>query len=414
MRSICSALVALLALSTIAIGQGRESVLYSFGANQNDGNTPNGDLLFDAGGNIYGTTPYGGAYNGGIVFELSPAGNGNWTETILHDFCLSQYNCMDGANPSGGLVVDSVGNFYGLTMRGGTYGSGTFFELSPPTKPGTAWTETVFWNFGSNHYVETPIGTLVWGPGGSLFGATEEGGAGLGSVFELTLNQGGGWSESDLYAFCRNGPPCSDGAEPMAGVTFDQAGNLYGTTEAGGFKSQWGVVYQLKPVDGGWTETTLHTFSPVGGGGGHPLCQVSIDPSGNLYGTVYEGGRNSGQCGGVWKLAPQTGGTFKAESLPFNCSDPFGPSAPAAGVLLDPKTKGAFGTSYGGGEFGYGGTLYRILGNKSTVVYSFCQQTNCTDGAGPTTPLTAHGSALYGTTSEGGAFNKGIVFSVAP
>jgi uncharacterized repeat protein (TIGR03803 family) len=129
----------------LASGQAREKVLYSFGTNPNDGNTPNGGLVFDGAGNLYGTAQFGGSQchsECGIVFELSPSQNGSWTESILYNFC-SQLNCEDGQFPQAGLVFDDSGNLYGTTLTGGSHGSGVVFELSPPSAPGADWTETV-------------------------------------------------------------------------------------------------------------------------------------------------------------------------------------------------------------------------------------------------------------------------------
>jgi uncharacterized repeat protein (TIGR03803 family) len=243
-------------------------------------------------------------------------------EVLLYNFC-SQPNCVDGAEPMDGLVVDDAGSLYGTTLGGGTVstcglpGCGTVFELSPPSVPGNNWTETVLWNFGAvaNDGVE-PLDRLNWDRTGNLFGTTEFGGSGgAGTVFELSPVQGGGWNETVLFEFCPDGGPgCPEGFAPMAGVSFDTNGNLYGTTFYGG--AQWGVVYELSPPvaeGGGWTETGLYTFhSP---GGGHPLSVVNLDQAGNLYTTVSEGARNSdGACGGVYKSTLEPGSRGKVRS----------------------------------------------------------------------------------------------------
>src|SRR5580698_10392799 len=125
-----------------AAGQAEYQVLYDFGASgSSDGNLPKGKLIFDKQGNLYGTTAEGGNADAGTVFELSPAGGGQWTETILYSFC-SQPECSDGVSPEAGLIFDSAGNLYGTTSNGGTVW-GTVFELSPPPQQGGAWIETV-------------------------------------------------------------------------------------------------------------------------------------------------------------------------------------------------------------------------------------------------------------------------------
>jgi uncharacterized repeat protein (TIGR03803 family) len=142
---VLSCLAVLFPICSLAAGQAHESVLYSFGTNPNDGSIPNGGLVFDSAGNLYGTTQRGGSAGGGSVFELSPLQGGSWGETVLYSFC-SLPNCEDGAEPLAGLISDSVGNLYGTTVGGGTFsggtcgggGCGTVFELSPPSAPGAS------------------------------------------------------------------------------------------------------------------------------------------------------------------------------------------------------------------------------------------------------------------------------------
>ena len=298
-------------MRVLATGQAQEKVVYSFGANPTDGAGPNDGLLFDSAGNLYGTTQAGGAARAGGVFELSPQLGGNWQETILYSFC-SLPDCEDGAEPRAGLISDDAGNIYGTTVGGGAFsggtcgggGCGTVFELSPPGNSGGAWTETVIWNFKGNLNNDggQPYSRLAWDGAGSIYGTTIDGGSegSYGTVFKLSLQAGGGWSEAVLYAFCPTGRPCPDGVSPFAGVTFDKAGNLYGTAEAGGFRGQWGTVYELSPSpEGNWTEVMLHQFMPQTGG--NPFSQVSVDQQGNLYGIVSDGPQGSdSQCGGAW------------------------------------------------------------------------------------------------------------------
>lgn len=373
-------------------------------------------LVFDNAGNLYGTTQRGGANAGGTVFELSPAEGGDWTETVLYNFC-AQTNCADGGLPFAGLVMDGLGNLYGTTITGGTYsggtcgggGCGTVFELSPPTQ-GDAWVETVLWNFKGNlnNDAALPIGRLNWDAVGNLYGTTESGGNSVsrGTVFELSPISGGGWSESLLYIFCANGPPCPDGIEPMAGVSFDASGNIYGTTSSGAFDGKWGTAYRLTPQGGSWAETTLYKFTPQSGGS--PQSVVNFDAVGNLYGTVSAGGQG---CGGVWRLTPRGDGVKEASSL-FESSGANGCS-PLTGVFMDAKANTIVGTASTGGAFN-GGTIFTISGTKQKVVYNFCQQAGCTDGKTPSGSFTSRGNALYSTTAKGGTFNRGVVFAITP
>lgn len=284
------------------LGQAQETVLYSFGTNPNDGTLPNGGLIFDKTGSLYGTTQRGGSVcseDCGTVFELSPLPDGTWQETVLYNFCSGglQNVCPDGQNPHAGLIFDANGNLYGTTTYGGAnFDGGTVFELSPPPAPGGNWTETVLWNFGNPGDGRYPEGKVALDLLGNLYGTTSDGGNGAGIVFELTRGQNG-WTETTLYGFCPT-HPCHDGAVPMAGVSFDKVGNIYGTTEQGGYNGySWGVVYELSPSLSNWTETVLHRFNSSGG---YPKSVVNFDKAGKLYGTYSGGNDNQPSCGGVF------------------------------------------------------------------------------------------------------------------
>lgn len=413
----------ILILSLSVAAQAQQSVLYSFGTNAGDGSIPNGGLVFDSAGNLYGTTQRGGANAGGTVFELTPKQGGGWSEIVIYDFC-SQPSCADGGVPEAGLIIDSSGNLYGTAAVGGTYfggtcggaGCGTVYQLSPPSAPGGSWTQTVLWQFRGNlNNVDgaEPASRLNRDAAGNLYGTTIAGGTNtsFGTVFELTPNQGEAWSEKVLYLFCSNGPPCPDGTNPNAGVSFDASGNLYGTTLLGAFDGQWGTVYRLSPQpDGSWTETTLYKFTPETGG--KPQSVVNFDQAGNLYGTVSTGGLGGpAQCGGVWRLTPHVHGIKEAGAL----LEPSGANGcgPLAGVYMGGKAKTVYATASTGGAFN-GGTVFKATATKQTVIYEFCQQSGCADGSTPSGSLTPYKGAVYSTTSKGGAFNQGVVFKIAP
>jgi len=248
-------------------------ILHSFNNDGKDRQSPGGGLIFDASGNLYGTTRAGGAYGGGAVFKLSPK-SGGWAETILHNFG----NGKDGSSPAADLIFDSAGNLYGTATRGGAANQGTVFQLTP--KSG-GWAETILHSFSSNGTDGTePESTPIIDTSGNLYGMTFGGGVGGGgTVFELTPAGGGIWTETILYAF-------SNKAEPVAGLIFDASGNLYGTTQFGPANGE-GAVFELTPAGGGvWTETTLHGFNNVGVGGCNPIDRLIFDGSGNLYGTA--------------------------------------------------------------------------------------------------------------------------------
>lgn len=399
----------------LANAQAQYQVLYNFGASgASDGQLPEGKLVFDKQGNLYGTTELGGVNAAGAVFELTPSGGGQWTETLLYSFC-SQPDCSDGARPMAGLIWDREGNLYGTTNTGGTVW-GTVFELSPPTQQGGAWTETVLYTFSGNPTGDGcyPESKLTFDALGDLYGTTSQCGGGnysAGSVFELTPSGDGTWSEIVLHKFCKKGlKSCPDGGAPRAGVEFDKAGNLYGTTFQGG-RSKGGVVYELSPAPGGgWKETVLHAFGQTAN---RPMSAINMDESGNLYGTASLGGFSNGQqcnntCGGVFRLT-KVGGQWKASLFQFNGQNG---GNPAAGILLIGKKNVAFGTTLFGGT---GGTVFEFRGSTESVIHNFCSEPNCTDGSLPATALIADGSGiLYGTTTEGGAFGQGVVFQITP
>ncbi|MGH9499113.1 MAG: choice-of-anchor tandem repeat GloVer-containing protein [Terriglobales bacterium] len=416
-RFVWSFLIALSLTSAVANGQAQYQLLYSFGTNASDGSMPNGGLVFDKQGNMYGTTQQGGAGVNcefcGTVFELSPS-NGGWTETVIYSFC-SLPKCADGEEPAAGLIFDSLGNLYGTTVQGGTNQLGAVFELSPPKAPGSSWTEKALWSFVGAFTGDDgawPYSRLNWDASGNLYGTASLGGiSGGGTVFKVSPDGDGTWTETTLYSFCPDDillHHCPDGFRPVTGVTFDKAGNLYGTASAGGFADKWGVLYKLSPPPSGddWTETTLYKF--VGTGGGQPLSVVSFDESGNAYATASTGAPNSpGLCGGVFKFIPSSGKKLSYLFYPNETG-----CRPQAGVLHDERT----GTLYVTTEFGgfSEGNVYAIKGGTASVLYTFCSQDKCTDGAHPTGSLTADRGRLFSTTTQGGAFNKGIVFVIRP
>jgi len=282
-----------------------ESVLYSFQNNGTDGNTPFGGLIFDSVGNLYGTTAGGGAYgNYGAVFELTSTGGGSWTESILHSF-----SGKDGYEPyTGNLVFDKAGNLYGTTLDGGDSASGVAFELTP-NGDGT-WTENLVQSFSIDYGIE-PAGGLIFDEAGSLYGTTFSGGAQSGgTAFKIVPQENGTWTEKVIYAFGTSG---STGTGPQAGLILDGAGNLYGTTSNGGVHNS-GVVFELiRQKNGSWAEQVLHAFNCSGKDGCDPYASLTFDKAGNLYGTTFKGGSHG--YGVVFKLAPNGKGGWTESVL---------------------------------------------------------------------------------------------------
>lgn len=252
----------------------KETVLHSFTDTMDDALPVNG-LIMDAAGNLYGATFYG------AVFELSPSG-GHWTEQVIYDFAT---------NLHAGLTMDAAGNIFGATFR-------YVFELSP--NGGGVWNPDVIYNFtGPPKDGSNPDDTLVLDQAGSLYGTTTAGGASNnGTVFKMSHGKNG-WTERILYSF--KGVRKNDGSGPFAGIVFDAKGNIYGATQSGG-KHGDGTVFELAaPVGKGkYVEKVLWSFS---GADGHaPFADLILDSAGNLYGTTTAGG--SSNNGVVFEVTP--------------------------------------------------------------------------------------------------------------
>lgn len=281
-------------------------ILYSFQGNA-DGYFPQGTLVFDKAGNIYGATLDGGTGNGGTVFELSPTLTGPWNKTTLYNF----NGTTEGNGPSGGVVFDAAGNIYGTNISGGNqsgncapFGCGTAYQLSPDGSGN--WTETTLWSFDASDG-ENPVGNFAIDAAGNLYGATVYGGPstnacgnGCGVIYEMGKNAAGEWEEEILRYL-----PGSVGGF-YSSPTLDGSGNLYATLLTAG--EGYGAVFELtKSSKTPWPETLLYTF-PGGENGGSP-DMAPIFFNGSLIGTTGSGGINfnCGQpyvegCGVVYEI----------------------------------------------------------------------------------------------------------------
>jgi uncharacterized repeat protein (TIGR03803 family) len=268
-----------------------ETVLYNFNGYADGGGPNYVDPVFDQGGNLYGTTFLGGSNGVGVVFKLTHSGGG-WTESVIHNFTIT-----DGAAPASGMIFDGAGNLYGTTYTGGIYGYGNVFRLAPI---GSGWTASTLYSFQGGPDGSGPIGGLMFDQLGNLYGTTFTGGSsGGGTVFEL-VPSGGNWTYSLLYGL--NG---GSGSGPQGNLAMDAAGNLYGATYAGGIHG-YGSVFKLTPMIGSWTYTSLHDFTG-GNDGANPVAGVTLDANGNVYGTAVQGGMqgfNCGGCGVVYEITP--------------------------------------------------------------------------------------------------------------
>ncbi len=312
------------------------AVIYEFKGYPNDAEDPTEVLAMDAAGNLYGTTYYG--IGSGDVYELSPTGTGTYTEKVLHSFSGGNGG-TDGSLPTG-VIVDAAGNLFGTTTYGGANNqTGTAWELSPDGSGG--WTETILHSFGGGTDGKYPRTALTMDPAGNLFGTTSNGGVnGGGTVFELSPSAGGGWTESVVYSFGERG----DGCNPQARVTLDASGNLYGTTAGQCEGSAYGTVFELSPSSGGYTEKIIHYFFNLNSGA-TPEAPVVFDSAGNLYGTTYRGGAYG--YGTIFKLAPNGSGGW-VESPVHNFTGNADGANPLYGVIVGPNGD-IFGTTpYGG------------------------------------------------------------------
>ena len=323
------------------------TTLYNF-QNLADGSFPFGGLVFDAAGNLYGTNTAGGTYNAGVAFELSPASGNSWTFTPLYSFGRTSQSVP----PSSPLTVDRAGNLYGITLGGGRYFSGSAFKLS---NVGGVWKESILHSFGAPGDGAQPYGPLVIGAQGNLYGTTSAGGSSTwGTVFELSRQSLGVWKENLLYTF-------TNGGSPEAGLIFDSAHNLYGTTLTGGAHGAGGV-FRLTPVKQNgnlvWKFRQLYSFTN-GADGSSPASPLTFDASGNLYGTD---AASPTECQGfygcwqVYKLSVGANGLWQNSALyPIPAQ-----GDPGNGGLVLDSSGDIFGTSYDNHYFS-GGGAYEVV-----------------------------------------------------
>jgi uncharacterized repeat protein (TIGR03803 family) len=423
-------------------GEWQHSVLYKF-QGERDGAMPLFGVIFDRYGDLYGATYNGGdlacfyADDGcGTVFELAPTSGGDWKYSLIYPFPIGK----DGIDPSG-LVADASGNLYGATSWGPGAECGTVYELTPSLH--AAWKEHILYQFKCRASGGMwPASSLIFDSAGNLYGTTGGGGifgnacgnAGCGTVFQLSPSSNGAWTERGLYNFTGN----ADGYSPAAGLVFDAAGNLYGTTEYGGSgqcfnppSAGCGAVYELSPTSGGsWTETTLHTFMGGPNDGAFPAAALSFDPAGNLYGTTTKGGNgpcsdkdNNLGCGTVFEFSPGSGGVW-TENVLYNFPNAYLPN----GLAMDSQGNLYTTTLWGGtSQYCNGcGAVYQFSPGSgghwnATLIYSFGGFAS--DGQSPLGALAFDKSGnLYGTTfyggssscGPGGSGGCGTVFQLSP
>jgi uncharacterized repeat protein (TIGR03803 family) len=393
----------LISIARLQAEGGTEHVLYAFLGNGIDGANPSAGVISDPSGNLYGTTVSGGigSVNNGTVFKLAPPINpaGKWTETVLYSF----QGGADGVNPSTNLVFDASGNLYGSTLQGGASTTcnncGVIFELSPPSGSGP-WTESILYTFQGGPDGHFPSSGLIFDRFGRLYGTTSEGGGtgcgglGCGTVFQLSppVRPSAPWTETVLWAFGGN----EDGSDPAGNLAIDLNGNLYGITSDGGSCSSCGTVFKLSPpvVTGPWVKHVLHYFGDHSGDGVLPVSGPTIHEG--VFGTTWMGGQLG--VGTAYKI---DGGGGLVESVIYSFGSSSADTNPSGGLAFD-HAGNAYGTNSGGSSFT--GTVFQLQPQNNgdwieNILYVFG---DANDGGAPRGALLLGARGIYGTTSFGG------------
>jgi uncharacterized repeat protein (TIGR03803 family) len=394
---------ALLMLVPCALGASNFQNLYSF-TGGNDGRTPTAGLLADGNGNFYGTTPNGGGDGCGAVYELSHT-RGVWRETVLYSFTCGS----DGEHPIGGLVLDQTGNLYGATSGYSTVNYGNAFELV--RQEDGSWSLKVLYSFSGGSDGRYPAAGLTWDQSGNLYGTTTNTGLVTlrGLVFQLRPS-GGSWKERVLHRFAGG----SDGDTPSSTLTFDSAGNMYGTTLYGGGRG-YGTIFQLNPQqNGSWKYRVIHRFR--GTDGDYPVASVILDAKGNLYGTASGGGPQG--SGAVFELIRGQKGSWTEKSLHNFGLNPLSGIGPQSGLLFD-TSGNLWGTTLGGGNLGCKGgcgVVFELTPNshdtwKESVMHTFVDEPSSYPAG---TLISDPMGNLYGTTEGDGTFTFGSIYELTP
>lgn len=375
--SVAVILSLLLTLGALSIAAHARDNLQFLSFDNTNGAIPEAGLVADSQGNLYGTTAYGGKYNFGNVFQVTRGGTGGPQIVDLYDFTGG----TDGGDPLGGVILDASGNLYGTASLGGQ---------GKCVKAGSQW-------------------------------------FGCGLVFELSP-VGSSWQETVLFNFL---PGVTKGIIPAAGLVFDKAGNLYGTTWAPGIlatptirpaQTFWGcnapgcggAVFELSPTSNGWKETDIYALTGASDGSS-PQASLVFDDAGNLYGTTVYGGITGCQsdygCGVVFELSPN-GNSWRQTVLHTFTGQSDG-EYPQASILIGP-TGNLYGTASAGGDSG-NGTVFEIAagGDQLTTLHAF---TGASDGGTPYAAVISDAAGnLYGTTFYGGQGGVwGVVYRLTP
>jgi uncharacterized repeat protein (TIGR03803 family) len=408
LKRVVTIFAAAFVLTSAVTAQVSEQVIVNF-TGQYNGYGPQSPLLKDGSGRLYGTTIAGGNKSSicpvgcGVLFELAPNATGGWNYRRLYAFTGDNDD-----QPLGELVNDATGNLYGVALGNGNT-AGEVFKLSPVI--GGQWTESIIHTFGGAGDGSQPWGGLSTDSAGNLYGTTRYGGAnGGGTVYELTPNSNGTWTETILHSFAALGQG-PDGNTPMAGVIFDSAGNLYGTTYSGGAYG-WGTVFEMSPIlGGGWTESVLYSFTGHTDQA-HPQARLWQDPKGNLYGTTYGNAIHSIGYGTVFELLNKSDGSWSEHTLHVFSGGSGDGAYPGSGSLVPDQSGHLYGTTPMGGVSG--GVLYKMTRSGGTWAESVIYNFGGTNDALNPYSVTFSNGVLYGTSQRGGSSGYGTVFAVTP
>jgi uncharacterized repeat protein (TIGR03803 family) len=383
--------------------------LHDFGSQPADGANPQSGVILDVNGNIYGDAALGAtrAPNGTVFKLVAPINEGDaWTEEIAHRFRGSP----DGKTPEGKLIRTKEGKLIGTTLLGGEKDQGCVYVAIPPSDPEGFWTVRILYSFGSFNGDGLNANQGLLASRRVFYGVTLNGGAtGRGTVFELIppTKFSDPWKEIVLYSFKDSG----DAAFPSSELTMDAQENLYGTTTLGG-DFNTGAVYKLAPPKrqgDSWTESVIYSFR--GSDGSAPFGKLLLDPQNGLFGTTTSGG-SATSAGTVFLLTPRSSGSWRLTTpYTFSGGSPDGGS-PSAGVIMD-QTGNLYGTAANGGNGG-GGVVFKLTPNNGRWTESVLHAFSGPDGFRPLSTLVLRQGVLYGTTSAGGGFGTGTVFSLTP
>ncbi len=405
-------LIALVGFAALPTHAQTFRVIHAFDVS--DGWYPVAGLTIDHAGNLYGATAYGGngAYNG-TVFKVTHHGSG-WVLSELYRFNGGD----DGETPEARLVFGPDGKLYGSAISGGSGGYGVVYSLQPPASvcksASCPWTETVLFPFQVSGTGWEPIGDLAFDVAGNIYGATFYGPGntcedeGCGAIYEL-MQSGGVWTEQIIHQFTYG----ADGEYPTS-VIYGNDGNLYGTCQGDpNNKLKPGLVFRFVPSGGSWTENVIHQFQRSDGD--LPVGGLIFDPAGNLYGSTDAGGYFD--AGTVYELSP-SGNYWQFSSLYSfvrgGADYPYGP----LGALIMDSAGNLYGATGTDGVYGYGAVFKLTPSNGGWTYTSLYDFTGGSDGSFPRNVVMDANGNLYGITTYGGnsacQAGCGVVFEITP